>query len=235
MGNWNRTYRALAVATLVASAPVTSAPGAGAAGIFGANPLADESTVALAQPVDGSRWNLVVVQRLQGSTGCWRRQDDGLVSLEPEALSNDAVCSRLQSSSGYSLRAAGQDVGMPWRLRVEPVGNRLELQAFSPSQNTPITIATAPLVNGGTGTGSGVALPAFSLNPGWSFQQRSYEGRLLSHVYLSSQAPLTTLQSDRLSQERQPNTPPPLAAAGQVIALQVVPFRGDSDLTAANP
>ena len=245
-----RTYRALAALSLAgigaAAASIANAPGAGAAGIFGAEPLAEDSTVALAQPVDGTRWNLVVVERLQPGNSCWQRQGNGLVSLEPDALSNEALCSRLQSSSGYSLRAAGQDLPTPWRLRIEATGNRLELQALNPSLPAPITIGTAPLAS----VNPGGALPAFTLNPGWTFQKRSYEGRLLSHVYLSTRDPLALLQARARGQAPETNSTaslpatalPPLATplrnrepvAGQVISLQVVPFRDDTNLTASN-
>ena len=251
MGILKRTRHGLGALAIAAGAIGTTAishtPVAGAAGIFGAESLADDSTVALAQPVDGSRWNLVVVERLQPGSGCWQRQGNGLVTLEPEALNNDTLCNRLQSSSGYSLRAAGQDLGSPWRLRIEAVGNRLELQAFNPSLTSPITVGTAPLSTDAN------ALPAFSLNPGWSFQKRSYQGRPLSHVYLSSREPAALLQARARGQAAGTLSAPPtvgLAVSstarssssltsrepvpGQVIALQVVPFRDDTNLTSSN-
>lgn len=259
MGTSKRTRHGLgalaAGAAGIAVAAMANAPVAGAAGIFGAEPLAEGSTVALAQPVDGTRWNLVVVERLQPGTGCWQQQGQGLVSLEPDALTNETLCNRLQSSSGYSLRAAGQDLRSPWRLRIEAVDNRLELQAFNPSLSTPITIGTAPLSSNAS------ALPAFTLNPGWSFQKRSYEGRLLSHVYLSSREPAAVLQARAraaggsltigklvappavsvtaaASPTRTGPNPASLASRdpmpGQVIALQVVPFQDDTNLTTSN-
>lgn len=251
-----RTYRgltALALAGLGAAATaVAHAPGAGAAAIFGAQPLPDDSTVALAQPVDGNRWNLVVVERLQSGSSCWLRQANGLVSLEADAFNNDALCNRLQSSSGYSLRAGGQDLRAPWRLRIEASGNRLELQALNPSLPGTVVVGTAPLA----AVNPGDPLPAFTLNPGWSFQKRSYAGRLLSHVYLSTRDPLAVLQArarGTTTAAEPPSALPPIAAntsktsasaptsqrnrepmAGQVISLQVVPYRDNGDLTASN-
>ena len=245
-----RTYRGLAALSLAglgaAAASMGHAPVAEAA-IFGAQPLADDSTVALAQPVDGTRWNLVVVERLQPGTGCWQRQANDLVSLDSEALNNDALCNRLQSSSGYSLRAAGQDLPVPWRLRIEATGDRLELQALNPSLAGTIVVGTAPVVS----VNPGGALPAFTLNPGWSFQKRTYEGRVLSHVYLSTRDPQAVLKARARGQAPGGGLPtaalPPLTTpkrstplrtrepvAGQVISLQVVPFRDDADLTASS-
>lgn len=253
----SRTYRhrsAMVLAGLGGAAATTitlaNAVGAGAAAIFGADPLPDDSTVALAQPLDGSRWNLVVLRRLRGSSGCWQLQPDGLVQLEADALSNDALCNRLQSSSGYSLRSAGEALRAPWRLRIERQGQQLELQAFNPSLGQPVVVGLATLPKAAAGT----ALPAFTLNPGWTFQARSFEGRQLSHVYLSNREPIAAL----MARSGPPSSPPPLTASGpgrlnrealnreasshdaaapvpgQVIALQVVPFRGDADLSASS-
>ncbi len=246
MGGLKRTYRALTALSLAAlgtaATAIGNAPRAGAAGIFGAEPLAEGSTVALAQSVDGNRWNLVVVERLQPGSGCWQQQANGLVSLEPGALSNEALCNRLQSSSGYSLRAGGQDLRAPWRLRIEANGNRLELQALNPSLPAPITIGTAALPKRADAS----ALPSFTLNPGWNFQKRSYEGRLLGHVYLSTpdapavlQARARGTQSIGLPTASLPTLPAPAARTrdplpGQVITLPVVPFRDDANLRASN-
>ena len=225
---------------------ISPQPGAEAAGIFGAEPLAEGSTVALAQPQGGDGWSLVVLERLQPGASCWQRQPDGLVQPDPEGFSNGLLCSRLQSSSGYSLRAGGLDLPSPWRLRIEPVGNQLELQAFNPSLSSPVTLGTAPLIRAGESR----ALAAFQLSPGWSFQKRSYGGRLLSHVYLSSREPLAALvagrqilpAAGRVAVARPASLPSLMIPAsgrdpvpGQVVALQVVPYPESPGLSAANP
>jgi hypothetical protein len=243
-----RTRLGVAALSLAVAGGLGTSPQrrAEAAGIFGAEPLAEDSTVALAQPQGGDRWSLVVLERLQPGATCWQRQPDGLVRPDPEGFSNGLLCSRLQSSSGYSLRAGGLDLPSPWRLRIEPVGDQLELQAFNPSLASPVTLGMAPLIR----AGAPGALAAFQLNPGWSFQKRSYEGRLLSHVYLSSRQPLAALVAGRQSLPaagrvvvEKPASPPSLMnpaigrdpASGQVVALQVVPYQDNPGLSAANP
>ena len=234
MGRAARTYTALAALALAGGGAglvaISAAPRAGAAALFSAEPLPDGAAIALAQPVDGDSWTLVVLERLQPGSGCWRERARGLVSLDPTAISDDSLCSRMQSSSGYSLRAADQDLPSPWRLRIEPAGNRLELQAFNPSLPNPITIGTAPRVQ----TGESGTLPAFRLNAGWSIQGRSYRGRRLGHIYVSSSAPLGPGPIQSLPPAAAPGRGDQ-AVPGQVISLEVVPFRDGASVSAAAP
>jgi hypothetical protein len=173
--------------------------------------MAEGATVALAQPLDNDQWNLILVEQLQpGGASCWSRQSDGSVTIagessavenggsqvsssqviSPGAANGDSRCSRLQSSSGYSLRAADGDLPSPWRLRIAAGAAGLELQALNPSLTTPVPVARAPMP-----PAAGQGLASFRLEPGWSFQGRTYAGRRLSHIYLASAEPLALLQA----------------------------------------
>lgn len=195
--------------------------------LFGAEPVPEGSILTVAQPLGDDRWTLVLVERLQPGRHCWRDQGDGSVKLRTADFLRPGLCTRAQSSSSFSLRAAGRDLPTYWRLRIEPVGTRLELQAFNPSQPTPITIGVGQKPAGD----SKDTMPALRLNPGWTLEKRSYEGRLLSHLYLSSREPIGASLS---ASGELPIAPPPLPPRaeprtvaqepGQVIALQVIPF-----------
>lgn len=261
------------------------------AGVFGSQPLVEGATVALAQPLDSNQWKLILVEQLQpGAASCWSRQSDGSVLLAPqisgvpasgsqasgvqvggaqesgalltssEAAAGDSRCSRLQSSSGYSLRAADGELPSPWRLRIAAGAAGLELQALNPSLNKPLTVALAPRP-----PAAGEGLVSFQLEPGWSFQGRTYAGRRLSHVYLASAEPLALLQARARGGGIQslaglPPPPPPLELAqrerrrpdgwrrpqqifsasvepapGQVISLPVLPFQETAVLPATSP
>ena len=261
------------------------------AGVFGSQPLVEGATVALAQPLDSNQWKLILVEQLQpGAASCWSRQSDGSVLLAPqisgvpasgsqasgvqvggaqesgalltssEAAAGDSRCSRLQSSSGYSLRAADGELPSPWRLRIAAGAAGLELQALNPSLNKPLTVALAPRP-----PAAGEGLVSFQLEPGWSFQGRTYAGRRLSHVYLASAEPLALLQARARGGAIQslaglPPPPPPLELAqrerrrpdgwrrpqqtsrtssepapGQVISLPVLPFQETAVLPATSP
>jgi hypothetical protein len=196
---------------LVGASGLALLPLAGSAGVFGSQPLAEGATVALAQPLDNDQWNLILVEQLQpGGASCWSRQSDGSVTIagessavenggsqvsssqviSPGAANGDSRCSRLQSSSGYSLRAADGDLPSPWRLRIAAGAAGLELQALNPSLTTPVPVARAPMPRA-----AGQGLASFRLEPGWSFQGRTYAGRRLSHIYLASAEPLALLQA----------------------------------------
>jgi hypothetical protein len=166
----------------------------------------------------------------------------------------------LQSSSGYSLRAADGELPSPWRLRIAAGAAGLELQALNPSLNKPLTVALAPRP-----PAAGEGLVSFQLEPGWSFQGRTYAGRRLSHVYLASAEPLALLQARARGGGIQslaglPPPPPPLELAqrerrrpdawrrpqqifsasvepapGQVISLPVLPFQETAVLPATSP
>ena len=256
------------------------------AGVFGSQPLVEGATVALAQPLDSNQWKLILVEQLQpGAASCWSRQSDGSVLLAPQisgaqasgaqvggaqesgaqltssdAAAGDSRCSRLQSSSGYSLRAADGELPSPWRLRIAAGAAGLELQALNPSLNKPLTVALAPRP-----PAAGEGLVSFQLEPGWSFQGRTYAGRRLSHVYLASAEPLALLQARARGGGIQslaglPPPPPPLELAqrerrrpdawrrpqqifsasvepapGQVISLPVLPFQETAALPATGP
>lgn len=246
------------------------------AGVFGSQPLLEGATVALAQPLDSAQWQLILVEQLQpGAASCWSRQSDGSVLLAPqisgvqasgsqltssEATAGDSRCSRLQSSSGYSLRAADGELPSPWRLRIAAGAAGLELQALNPSLNQPLTVALAPLP-----PAAGEGLVSFRLQPGWSFQGRTYAGRRLSHVYLASAEPQALLRARARGDGMQslaglPPPPPPLELAqreqrrpdawrrpqqisrasvepapGQVISLPVLPFQETAVLPATSP
>ena len=131
-------------------------------------------------------------------------------------------------------------------MRLEPDGGQLQLQATSPQAAAPIVVASAPLPDAAP---TGDQFVPLELQPGWNLEQRSYEGRRLSHIYLSNGDPLPLLlakatgSGSLLAKPALP--PPPLVAqtprsgrsersgdsgigssmTGGVIALQVVPFR----------
>lgn len=261
---------------LLAASGLVLWPLTSGAGVFGSQPLVEGATVALAQPLDNDQWKLILVEQLQpGAASCWSRQSDGSLLLAPqisgaqasesqltssEAAAGDSRCSRLQSSSGYSLRAADGELPSPWRLRIAAGAAGLELQALNPSLSKPLTVALAPRP-----PAAGEGLVSFRLEPGWSFRGRTYAGRRLSHIYLASAEPLALLQArarggDIQSLAGLPPPPPPLELAqrerrrpdgwrrpqqssrtssepapGQVISLPVLPFQETAALPATSP
>ena len=181
-----RTYLAAAgaVALVTSGAAVLPQQFAKAAAPFDSTPVDAERTIALAQPLSGNRWNLVVMEQLEAAPPCWRRFDDGSVITYEQNLPAGS-CGLYSSSSAYSLRIAGNDLSHPWRLRVESRGPRLELLASSPEQPTPLLV--------GSGEAAGDGLVELRLSEGWSFGRRTFQGRALNHLYVSHPEPLPVL------------------------------------------
>lgn len=181
-----RTYLAAAgaVALGTSSAAVLPQQFAKAAAPFNSTPVDAERTIALAQPLSGDRWNLVVLEQIEPAPPCWRRFEDGSVTTYEKNLPAGS-CGLYSSSSAYSLRIAGNDLSHPWRLRVESRGPRLELLATSSEQATPLLVGSAEA------TGNG--LVELQLAEGWSFGRRSFEGRSLNHLYVTNAEPLPVL------------------------------------------
>ncbi|QNI71860.1 DUF3747 domain-containing protein [Cyanobium sp. NS01] len=160
------------------------ASGARAAALFGSEPIAPGQAIAVAQPLAGNRWNLIVLEQLQAAPPCWREYPDGsVISYDNDVA--EGVCGRYLSSSAYSLRVANDDLNNPWRLRVESENGRLRLLASHPQQTTLIPVAS------GKAPASGLA--SLKLEPGWTFQRRTYGEQTLRHLYMAHAEPLPVL------------------------------------------
>jgi hypothetical protein len=205
-----RRYLAAAGVTALA-AGAAPLPLARAAVPFGSEPLAGDRVIALAQPLSGDRWNLIVLEQREPAPPCWRRNANGSV-LTYEMHLPESTCGRYLSSSSYSLRVGGEDLRQPWRLRVENSNGQLQLLASGSQQAEPLLI--------GTGRASGSSLVELNLLNNWAFERRSFEGQNLSHLYVAHANPLPVL----LAQARSggsallaapPAPPPPIAAEPQ--------------------
>lgn len=181
-----RTYLAVAGAMALGAAAAALLPQqfAKAAAPFESIPVEAGRAIALAQPLSGDRWNLVVLEQLEPAPPCWRRFDDGSVTTYEQNLPPGS-CGLYSSSSAYSLRLADNDLSHPWRLRVENRSGRLELLASSPEQPTPLLV--------GSGVVAGNGLVELQLAQGWGFGRRSFGGQSLNHLYVSHAEPLPVL------------------------------------------
>jgi hypothetical protein len=215
-----RTYLAVAGAMAVGSAGTALLPQqfAKAAAPFDSIPVEAGRTIALAQPLSGDRWNLVLLEQLAAAPPCWRRFDDGTVITYEKNLPAGA-CGLYSSSSAYSLRIADNDLSHPWRLRVESRGPRLELLATSPAQPTALLVGSAEA--------RGDGLVELQLAEGWGFGRRSFQGRSLNHLYVSHAEPLPVLLARANAGGGEllglPTPPPPLSPIESATRLAAAP------------
>jgi hypothetical protein len=214
----------LAATATAAATTATLQPLAQAKALFQSQPIPANEVIALAQPLAGNRWTLVLLEQRQADTACWQAQADGTVLNLADGVRNETYCGRYASSGAYSLRVAGNDLSRPWQLKLEPRNGQLELQATSPQTTTPIVVAQAPIPAGSRSqANSPNSLVPLELQTGWSLERRSYEGRPLSHLYLSNSEPLPLLLARARSGggallAMPPVPPPPLATASRLAA-----------------
>lgn len=209
-----RPYLAAAGFGLLAAAAAPSLPPlVQARALFDSQPIPANQVLALAQPLSGNRWGLVLLEQRQASIPCWQNQADGTVLSLADGVRNETYCGRYASSGAYSLRVGGNDLSRSWQLRLEASNGQLELQATSPQSPRPIVVAQAPIPTGATAPNT---LVPMELQASWGLERRSYDGRPLSHIYVSNSDPLPLLLAQSLSAGpllAAPPAPPPLLAS----------------------
>lgn len=209
----------LAAAGLGLAAGATAAgllPFARARALFESQPIPANQVIVLAQPLAGNRWTLVLLEQRQAEIPCWQIQRDGTVLSLADGVRNETYCGRYSSSGAYSLRVAGNDLNRPWQLTLERSNNQLQLQASSPQTRTPIVVGRAAIP---TTMPAPNTLVPLALEEGWELERRSYDGRLLSHIYLSHGTPLPQLLARNSASgtllAMPPAPPPPLLASSR--------------------
>jgi hypothetical protein len=236
-----RTYLALAGLALAgAGLPMVQPRLAMATGLFQSTEVDPQRFAVLARPVGDNDWTLLVLEQLAAQPSCWQARPDGLVDPTLNRFDYTGICNRYLDSNGYSLRVADQDMGTTYRLQVQQVGSRLELQAVSPRSSAVLVLGRAevPLRDRD-------GFVALTLEPGWDLKRRTYEQRSLSHLYFASPTSLEQLiaragggQTFRSPPGRAElpglATTPPLLdqrddsmvsdRSGRAIALQVIPY-----------
>jgi len=151
--------------------------------------------VAIARPYGGNKYDLLILQQIPGKRQCWQERGSNPVIIDPLLLNFDFTgsCERSTDSNGYSIRLNEQDLGLDYLLRVVERNGELVLVGTSRRNGN-----SEEIVIGRT-HGLGQGLIKFDLDSGWRFSKRAYQGRALSHVYLTgdrsainpSQSPLT--------------------------------------------
>ncbi len=242
-----RTYLALAGLALAgAGLPMLQPRLVMAAGLFQSADVDAERFAVLARPVGDNDWTLLVLEQLTPQPACWQARPDGLVDPTLNRFDYTGICNRYLDSNGYSLRVADQDLGTAYRLRVQQVGSRLELQAISPGTSAILVVGRAdiPLRDRD-------GFVALRLEQGWDLKRRTYGERALSHLYFASPTPLNQLIASAGGAPvwRRPLGPgraePPalstepsasqaddimaMGSSGRAVALQVIPYGGSGN------
>jgi hypothetical protein len=176
--------------------------------------------IAIARPYGGNKYDLLILRQIPGQQQCWQESGSNPVVIDPLLLNFDFTgsCERSTDSNGYSIRVNGQDLGLDYLLRV--VKRNRELVLVGSSRRNP---NFEDIVIGRT-RGLSQGFMKFDLDEGWRFTKRVYQGRTLSHVYLTGDRranrpsrPRTTSQPVSNSQRISPNVNTPSSSSDKVV------------------
>jgi hypothetical protein len=152
-----------------------------AAATFDEHQIDQNQIIAIARPYGRGKYDLLVIEQIPGKKQCWSESDSNPTIVDPLLLKFDFTghCSRSTDSNGYSMRIEGRDLGLNYLLRV--VEGNGELLLVGTSRTSP----NQPDIVLGRTYGMKPGFMKFQLNPGWKFSKRSYQGKVLGHVYFS--------------------------------------------------
>ena len=138
--------------------------------------------VAIAVPHKASSPQLVVLEQISNSQPCWKESGKNPITVDALLLNFDftGICARSTDSGGYSIRMAGHDMGLLYKLKIIKHNNEFMLVGVSNAD------PNAPAVEIGRTYGIGSGLTKITLKPGWRFTKRTYNGKTLGHIYLTS-------------------------------------------------
>lgn len=171
---------------------------------FDQTEVSQEKFVAIAVPLaQGKSHNLLILEQISAEKKCWE-EDAAQGVIDPLLLKFDftGICGRSTDSNGYSIRVAGQDLGLDYKLSVKKRGDVLALVGYSYKD------PRAPELEIGRTTQAGSGFLKIELAPGWRFAKRAYDGKTLGHIYLTRDAfPETTNIAAQDAEEETATTP----------------------------
>ncbi len=138
--------------------------------------------IAIARPYGDNKYDLLILRQIPGQQKCWEEiESNSVTTIDPLLLNFNFAgsCERSTDSNGYSLRLDGEDYGLDYLLRIVERNGELVLVAThrrNLSQPEIIIGRTQGIISG---------FLKIDLDPGWRFTQRAYNGKTLSHVYLT--------------------------------------------------
>jgi hypothetical protein len=176
------TYRT--TATLLGLSLALSA-GRAAAATFDQKDLDPNQVIAVAVPLSqGDRYNLLILEQLSSSRPCWQEKTNSPGTIDPLLLQFDftKICGRSTDSNGYSIRIAGEDKSLDYRLSISKRGSRLVLLGL------PARSSSGPALEIAHTESLTPGFLKLVLNPEWHFAKRTYQGKTLGHIYLTRNA-----------------------------------------------
>lgn len=174
---FSRKIATLALTTLCSILPFNAAQSV----TFDETEVEQTSFIAVAQPYGENKYNLIVIEQIPNKNSCWSEMGGNPVNVDLLLINFDfsGHCRRSTDANGYSIRFDGQDLGLDFLLSLVEKDGNLVLMGMNrrDSRQQPIVVGTAQGLNGQP--------MKIQLNPGWRFTKRTYQGKVLGHVYFS--------------------------------------------------
>ncbi|MBE9095966.1 DUF3747 domain-containing protein [Tychonema sp. LEGE 07203] len=172
-----RTAAALtgsAILTLLAIAPAK-------AFTFDETEINQERVVAIAQPRPFGGYQLLIVEQVTDKRQCWSENGSNPVRVDPLLVNFDftGICGRATDSNGFSIRMGGTDLALKYSLSLEKIDGNVVLMGTSLDPNV------KPIIIGRT-NGDVNGFMKITLDPGWRFSKRAYQGKVLGHFYFTT-------------------------------------------------
>lgn len=148
---------------------------------FGQTEVDQSKFVAIAVPRASGYYTLLVLEQRSDKKQCWRESGSSPTRVEPLLLHFNftGICGRSTDSNGYSIRAAGQDLGMIYQLSLQKQKKDVLLLGI------PARSGKGKVIELGRTHGIRSGFLKINLKPGWRFTKRTYSGKMLGHVYFS--------------------------------------------------
>lgn len=202
-----RSLASLAVgAVLVAPA----LPARAQAGLFSHAEVDPANFVVVASPIGGgARHQLLILEQVKPvgkARACWAEETAvgtvGVTGVKPLLLDFDftGICDRKTDSNGYSIRVAGVDLGLRYRLNMVRRNGDILLMGLPNGSGPELEIGRV-----------GGLTPSFGkvvLNPGWRLGRRTFQGKPLGHLYLVTDSVPAGLAIVPVPQPVTTSTPP---------------------------
>jgi len=181
------------------------------AGTFDNAEVNPDNFIAVAAPYGNNQHQLLIIEQISKKQLCWSESGSNPVNVEPLLLKFDftGICGRSTDSNGYSIRMNGEDLGLEYLLRVVKRDGDLVLVG-SNRRNL-----SAPPIEIGRTNGVSDGFGKIVLNPGWRLTRRTYQGKPLGHIYITSDGTPPTTQDSNTSPQPLPPSSQPLPPSSQ--------------------
>jgi Protein of unknown function (DUF3747) len=144
--------------------------------------LSQKSLLLLNQ---GGAHKLVILEQVSSKKKCWEANGSKPTKVELLLLKFDftGICGRSMDSNGYSIRQKGKDLALDYNPVLKKRGKDLILMG------APRPGRQSASIEIGRTLGMSANPMKIVLNSGWRLTRRTYNGKPLGHIYLTSDQP----------------------------------------------